>query len=66
MDPSTQTSMTLAAIAVKFLIPAALALIWFVTLKNNTYIDIFLFFIVYLSFGISTVLLILKKLRNQS
>ncbi len=64
-DPATQTSMTLAAIAIKFLLPVVLALIWFVTLKNRTYTDIFLFFIVYLSFGISTVLLILKNLRNQ-
>lgn len=64
-DPSTQTSLALGAIAIKFLLPAILALIWFVTLKNSTFTDIFLFIVVYLSFGISTVLLILKKLRNQ-
>lgn len=64
-DPANQTSLTLAAIFVKFLLPAVLALIWFATLKNNTITDIFLFFIVYLSFGISTVLLMLKKLKKQ-
>jgi len=65
MDPATKTSFTLAAVGIKFLLAAILALIWFVTLKNSTFTDIFLFFVVYLSFGISTVLLILKKLRNQ-
>jgi len=64
-DAATQTTLALAAVGVKFLLPAILALIWFVALKNNTYTDVFLFFIVYLALGITTVLLILKKLKNN-
>jgi hypothetical protein len=64
-DAGTQLNLTMAAIAVKFLLPSLIALIWFAVLKNSTYKDILLFFIVYLSFGITTVLLILRRLRNQ-
>jgi len=63
--PDVRLNLTIAAIAVKFLLPTVLALIWFAVLKNSTYKDILLFFIVYLSFGITTVLLILRRLRNQ-
>ena len=64
-EANIQLNLTMAAIGVKFLLPALLALIWFEVLKNNTYKDILLFFIVYLSFGIATVLLILRRLKNQ-
>lgn len=64
-DAGVQLNLTMMAIGVKFLLPILLALIWFAVLKNSSYKDILLFFIVYLSFGITTVLLILRRLRNQ-
>lgn len=64
-EADVQLNLTMAAIGIKFLLPSLLALIWFAVLKNSSYKDILLFFIVYLSFGITTVLLILRRLRNQ-
>ncbi len=64
-DADVQLNLTMVAIAIKFLLPSLLAVIWFAVLKNSSYKDVLLFFIVYLSFGITTVLLILRRLRNQ-
>ena len=62
----SQGFFTLAAIALKFFLPATLAVIWFEVLKNTTYADILLFFIVYLALSITAVLLIIRNLNNQN
>lgn len=62
----TRGFFTLSAIALKFFLPATLAVIWFEVLKNTTYADVLLFFIVYLSLSITAVLLIIRNLKNHN
>ncbi|MBE0676619.1 MAG: hypothetical protein IH591_18335 [Bacteroidales bacterium] len=64
-DPDTQALFTLAVISFKFILPAVLAIIWFVVLNNTTNADVLLFFIVYLSFSLTTVLLIIRNLKTK-
>jgi hypothetical protein len=59
-----QVLYNLTATGLKFLLPAILAVVWFRLLKNSSDADVLLFFVVYLAFGITTVLLIIKRLKN--
>jgi hypothetical protein len=61
-----QTLFTLAAVGLKFLLPAVLAVVWFAVLKKSSRADVILFFVVYLTISIATVVLIVKNLENQS
>jgi hypothetical protein len=63
--PEVRVLYTLTVVSLKFLLPAIAALVWFVVLKNNTNADVILFFIVYLSFTLTTVFLIIRNLKNQ-
>jgi hypothetical protein len=65
-EADSQGLFTLLAVALKFLLPGALAVIWFEVLKNSADADILLFFIVYLSLSITAVLLIIRNLKNQN
>lgn len=63
--PDVQALFTLAAVGLKFLLPAILAVVWFAILKKNSSADVILFFVVYLTISIATVVLIVKNLDNQ-
>ncbi|MFO7574833.1 MAG: hypothetical protein R6W67_06715 [Bacteroidales bacterium] len=63
--PEQQTLFTLAAVGLKFLLPAILAVVWFAILKKTSHADVLLFFVVYLTISIATVMLVVKNLGNQ-
>ncbi len=61
-----QTSYTLAGITAKFLIELFIALAWFLIGKKTSIPSVILFFILYLSFTLFSISMILKTLRNKS
>lgn len=63
--PEAQALFTMSAVGLKFLLPALLAVVWFAILKKNSDADVILFFVVYLTVTIATVVLIVKNLENQ-
>jgi len=65
-DPQSQTLHTLVSMSVKLLLEMVLALLWFVAAKKTSSESVFMFFILYLSFSLFSVLLILKTLKNKS
>jgi hypothetical protein len=64
-DPAMKTILLLAFVVLKFMLPAALAVVWFVVLKNSSVADVLVFFVVYLAFSTAMVLLLTRKLRNN-
>lgn len=63
--PELQALFTLAAVGLKLLLPAILAVVWFAILKKTSHADVLLFFVVYLTISIAAVMLIVKNLGNQ-
>lgn len=65
-DSQSQTLHTLVSVSVKLLLEMVLALLWFFAAKKTSSGSVFMFFVLYLSFSLFSVLLILKTLRNKS
>jgi hypothetical protein len=65
-DPESQTLYSLVAIGLKFLLEMLLALAWFIVVKKTSFPSVFIFFVLYLSLTLFSVLIILKVLRNKS
>ena len=65
-DPQSQTLHTLVSLSVKLLLEMVLALLWFFAAKKTSSGSVFMFFILYLTFSLFSVLLILKTLKNKS
>lgn len=65
-DPQSQTLHTLVSVSVKLLLEMGLALLWFFAAKKTTIESVFMFFVLYLSFSLFFVLVILKTLKNKS
>ncbi len=65
-DPHSQTLHTLVSMSVKLLLEMVLALLWFLVAKKTSSGSVFMFFILYLSFSLFSVLTILKTLNNKS
>lgn len=57
---------TLAAIGSKFLLEAILALIWFIVIKKTSHLSVVLFFVLYLTLALVSVIVMLKVLKNRS
>jgi FtsH-binding integral membrane protein len=62
----SQTMHTLVAISLKFLIELIFAFIWIFILKKRDDDSLILFFVLYLTFTLYTVSVILKTLNNKS
>jgi hypothetical protein len=65
-DSHSQASYTLAGITAKFLIELFIALAWFLIGKKTSIPSVLLFFVLYLSFTLISISMILKSLRNKS
>jgi hypothetical protein len=65
-DPQSQTLHTLVSVSVKLLLEMVLALLWFFAAKKTSTESVFMFFVLYLSFSLFYVLVILKTLKNKS
>jgi hypothetical protein len=65
-DSDAQTLHTLVAVSLKFLLDMILALFWFFIFKKTYPGTIVTFFVIYLTFTLFTVSVILKILKNRS
>ena len=65
-EPSSQTMHSLVAMSLKFLAELIIAFAWFFGAKKTGLPAVLLFFVLYLSFTLFTVLIILKTLKNKS
>jgi len=65
-EAEAQPLFSLAAVALKFLLSAILALIYFVVLKKTGLVYIILFFVLYLAFTVYLLCSILKRLKTRS
>jgi hypothetical protein len=65
-DPQSQTFHSLIAISLKFLLEIGLALIWFILAKKNSLQSLLIFFVIYLTLTLYSILAMLKILKNRS
>ena len=65
-DPESQTLHSLVSISLKFLLEMLLALVWFIVAKKTSLTSVFIFFVIYLTLTLFSVLIILKTLKNKS
>jgi hypothetical protein len=65
-DKHAQAFFTLVGISLKFLIELVIALFWFLILKKTEISFIVLFFVLYLTFTIFSIFVILNTLKNNS
>jgi len=65
-DPEPQTLFSLVSIGLKFLLEMILALLWFIVAKKISFESVLMFFVLYLTLTLFSVLIILKTLRNKS
>jgi hypothetical protein len=63
---SAQPFYTMVSIVLKFLMELALALIWFLIAKKTTISFIILFFVLYLTFTLISIFVILNTLKKKS
>jgi hypothetical protein len=61
-----QAMYTFVAISLKFLMELIVALLWFAVAKKSSMPFILLFFVLYLSFSIFLIVVILNELKNKS
>jgi hypothetical protein len=61
-----QAMYTFVAISLKFLMELIMALLWFAVAKKSSMPFILLFFVLYLSFSIFLIVVILNELKNKS
>jgi hypothetical protein len=62
----SQPFYTLVSITLKFLIELIIALIWFLIAKKTSLPFVLLFFVLYLTFTIFSIFVILNTLKNKS
>lgn len=65
-DPGSQTMHILVAITVKMLLEMVLALIWFQVLKKTYPFTLLMFFVLYLSFSLYSLIFMLNTLKRKS
>jgi hypothetical protein len=65
-EPDSQTLHSLVAVSLKFLLEMVFALLWFYIAKKTYLESVFMFFVIYLTFTLFLVRVILKILRNKS
>lgn len=65
-DASARTMHIMVSTTVKFLLEMALALLWFFVAKKTSAASLLLFFILYLTFSVFSINLMLNTLKNKS
>jgi hypothetical protein len=65
-EPESQTFHSLTSVSLKFLLELILALFWFIVAKKTSLISVYMFFVIYLTLTLFSVLIILKTLKNKS
>jgi len=65
-DPASQTLHSLVAVTLKFLLELVLAFVWFFVAKKTQLSSVVLFFVLYLTFTMFSVLIMMKTLKNKS
>jgi hypothetical protein len=63
--PDSQTLHSLAAVSLKFLLEIAFALIWFIIVKKTFLASVLVFFVLYLTLSLFSLLVIMKILKNR-
>jgi hypothetical protein len=64
--PDSQTMHSLVAISMKFLLELVVALTWFIVAKKISLPSVLIFFVLYLTFTLFSIWVILKTLKNKS
>ena len=64
-EPDSQTLYVLVAISLKFLLEIVFALIWLIVVKKTSLPSVLMFFVLYLTLTLFTLLIILKTLKNK-
>jgi len=65
-EPASQTMHTLVSLSLKFLIELVLAVAWFFISKKSGLSSVILFFVLYLSFTLFLVTIMLKTVKPKS
>jgi hypothetical protein len=65
-DPESQTMHSLVAVSLKFLVELFIAFVWFFISKKSGLQSVILFFVLYLTFTLFSVLIILKTLKYKT
>jgi len=65
-EPDSQTLHSLVSVSLKFLLELVIALLWFIVAKKTSLTSILLFFVLYLTFTLFSIWVILKTLKNKS
>jgi hypothetical protein len=66
MESASQTMHTLVAISIKFLAELIFAFLWFFIGKKTGISSVVLFFVLYLTFTLFSVMVVLKTLKSKS
>ena len=64
-EPDSQTLYSLVAVSLKFLLEMVFALVWFFVAKKTSLQSVLIFFVLYLTLTLFSVLIILKTLKNK-
>ena len=65
-EPDNQTMHSLVSVGLKFLLEMLLALVWFIVAKKTSFPSVLIFFILYLTFTLFSIGIILKTLKKKS
>jgi hypothetical protein len=65
-DAASQTMHSLVSVTLKFLLELVLAFVWFFVAKKTELSSVVLFFVLYLTFTLFSVILMTKTLKNKS
>jgi Ca2+/Na+ antiporter len=65
-EPESQTLHSLVAISLKFLLELVLVLIWFIVAKKTSLPSVLIFFVLYLTFTLFSIWVILRTLKGKS
>ena len=65
-NPESQTLHSLVSISLKFLLELFLVFFWFFLAKKSGFQSVLLFFVLYLTFTLFLIWIILKTLKNKS
>ena len=65
-EPQSQTMHTLVSVSIKFLLELILALLWFIVAKKTSSQSVLMFFVLYLSFSLLLLFIVLKTLKNKA
>lgn len=65
-EPASQTMHSLVAVSIKFLAELIFAFLWFFIAKKTGLSSVILFFVLYLTFTLFSVMILLKTLKSKS